>query len=247
MEGIIAAYLRALRSVFNELVRIGSPELFTGYAFIPSVAIVFMAATAAGWASPSVALIGSLTIAIASHCRRPRELLAVGRPVALLSIAALVVSIPLIIGGGVGEPLFFVYRVSCSAASLALIARSVGWRTLLEGLALLRIPQGAVAMAELTARFIPLFMSDTLKLLVARSARSIGDMPLISRWRLLGSVVGELILKGVYRAGQLRLAVEARSLGMYRRGVSRRPRLGDVAVITLASVTALFYFLEIGV
>jgi len=159
-----------------------------------------------------------------------------------------VISIPLIVGGGIAKPLLFVYRISCSAASLALVARSAGWRTLLEGFALLRIPREAVAMAELTARFIPLFMDDALKLLAARSVRSIGDTPLASRWRLLGSVVGDLILRGVYRAGQLRLAVEARSLGMYRggRGVPRRPRLGDLAVIALAAATALAYLLEIG-
>lgn len=165
--------------------------------------------------SAAVALASAPLVAYTlAAARFPRYRLAAMGFVVAASAAA---SLPLVLAGREAEAAEFLLRVAGSTLSVAAIVTLVGWRSLSRGLASLGLPPWLSDSVRMTLVYAALLVGEALSLLAAREARSVGRRGVLDRWRLLATVVGELLLRVTARAYMVELAVRARSLEGGRR------------------------------
>jgi len=151
---------------------------------------------------------------LASYGRVMEELKNVVKPILFITALTLVVSLPLIIVNPYNvEVLRFITRVIASTTAFVLILRIIGWRNILYGLRGLKAPSNLVWMISCTIKFIPLFLNEVLRMLLAREARILRKQPLSNIWKLLAAIVSETIIRAHYRSWRFNFALEARSLG----------------------------------
>jgi len=162
-----------------------------------------------------IAIALSLTLfTLASHGKVLEEFGNVAKPILFIIVLALVVSLPLIIVNPYNvEVLRFITRVIASTTTFILILRIIGWRNILYGLRRLKTPSNLVWMIFCTIKFIPLFLNEVLRMLLAREARILRKQPLLSIWKLLATIVSETIIRAHYRSWRFNLALKARLLG----------------------------------
>ncbi len=244
MKGIVESYLEELREALSLIMEESRTSFFTKASTIPMIILVFITANASSPLTPVITVCFSIaSLLLASKDSIRRGFAPVLKPLLMITMFALVISIPLLASAGSrSEALFFMERVISSTIVFTFLLRSVGLTRVLAGLRDLRIPQLLVRMLELTLRFIPVFVSDTLVLLMAREARMLAPQPRSSVWRSLSTVVSEIVVRANDRAGMLSLAMEARNLGSSKTENSDnrnvKLRVGD-AIIIIGVITAL--------
>jgi cobalt/nickel transport system permease protein len=112
---------------------------------------------------------------------------------------------------GVNSMTAFTSRVAASTAIFTSFASIMGWRRTVMGLEKLRMPRELAFLLTLSIIHIPLFLRESSKMLSAREARIMRKITLKEIWRILATVVGDLLLKSYEHAWRLNKAIEARS------------------------------------
>ena len=151
---------------------------------------------------------------------------------------SLVAVTPKIVEGQLTQTLWLLFRVLAPAAYLALLTWAIGWRSLVEGLKGLKVPSIVVDQLEMVAEFIPRFTGQLIALMAARRARHLGEPNRREWWKLQATVAGELLVRAMYTATNLAMAIEARTLGPHR--TPRRKRCSNSSgKCTLLSASGL--------
>ena len=114
--------------------------------------------------------------------------------------------------GGAYEALSLTLRAAAAASIFAASIQLLGWRNWLKGLEDLRVPRLLIKLTMLSLFYIPLFLREALRMLLAREARMVGRVGVWRSWRMVSTVVGDLLLRGRERAWRLERALMARSL-----------------------------------
>jgi len=105
----------------------------------------------------------------------------------------------------------FISRVVASAAIFTSFVSIMGWRRIIMGLEGLRIPRELTLLLNLSVIHIPLFLRESSKMLSAREARIMRKITFKEIWRILATVVGDLLLRSHEHAWRLEKAIRARS------------------------------------
>lgn len=112
---------------------------------------------------------------------------------------------------GVNLMTAFISRVAASTAIFTSFASIMGWRRTIMGLERLRMPRELTFLLNLSIIHIPLFLRESSKMLSAREARVMRKITLKEVWKILATVVGDLLLKSYEHAWRLEKAIKARS------------------------------------
>jgi len=129
-------------------------------------------------------------------------------------IIALVVSLPLLIMNPYHiSTLKFITRVIASTIAFIVLLRIIGWRNILYGLRDLKVPSSLIWMIFCTIKFIPLFINEVLRMLLAREARIFSKQSLLRTWKVLSTIASEVVVKSYHRSWRFNLALEARIIG----------------------------------
>lgn len=147
---------------------------------------------------------------------------------------------------GIRLMVFFTARVVTSVAVFTAFIMVMGWRRIIVGFEELRVPREFSFMLNLSIISIPIFLRETLTMLIAREARMMRKSKIRSVWSVLVTIAGELILRGYERAWKLDKSIKARSFnGVGGSKVVYTPvRIRDVALFSLALAFLLLTILE---
>ena len=210
-------YLEELREVFTHLSRDRSCFL-THYSTIPLLIIVFTISLSNTVITPilAITLMLALTVIIGLLEHVDINLRVLAKPIVYILALALIVTLPAIIGFvdvDVGEIPVFILRVVSATTVFVTGIQLVGWLNIILGLRILKIPGILLEHIYLTVKFIPIFIGEVLRMLIARDARTLVQGGRSSMWSLLASTVSDIIVRSTNRAWRLTLAFQARSLG----------------------------------
>jgi len=147
---------------------------------------------------------------------------------------------------GVNLMITFISRVVASAAIFTSFASLMGWRRTIMGLEGLRMPRELTFLLNLSVIHIPLFLRESSKMLSAREARVMRKITFKELWKVLATVVGDILLRSYERAWRLEKAIKARRFATED---SQRPRsnlLGvkDLSLLSLVLCILLLGFLD---
>ncbi|HIE19048.1 TPA: hypothetical protein EYP75_04915 [Candidatus Bathyarchaeota archaeon] len=112
---------------------------------------------------------------------------------------------------GIHSMMMFISRVTASAAIFTSFASIMGWRRTIIGLEGLRMPRELTFLLNLSIIHIPLFLRESSKMLSAREARVMRKATFKEIWKVLATVVGDLLLRSYEHAWRLEKAIKARS------------------------------------
>ena len=129
---------------------------------------------------------------------------------------SLVTATPKIAEGQLAQTLWLLFRVLAPTAYLALLTWAIGWKSLIEGLRRLKIPNIVVDQLETMTMFIPRFTGQLIALMMARRARHLKEPSKKEWWKLQATATGELLVRALHTATNLAIAVEARTLGPHK-------------------------------
>ncbi len=210
-------YLEELREVFAYLSRDRTCVL-THYSTIPLLVMVFTVSLSNTIVTPILALV--LVLALIAILRLLEhvdiDFRVLVKPIVYVLALALIVSLPVIlrlVNVEVDEISVFILRVVSATTVFIVGVQLVGWLNIILGLRMLKIPSILLEHIYLTVKFIPIFLGEVLRMLVARDARVLAHSRRDSVWRLLASTVSDVIVRSTNRAWRLTLAFQARSLG----------------------------------
>jgi len=235
-KGLTHEYLKELRETTAYILNDVGVGTYTSYSFIPWVILMFTVASSVTLITPIVALVAS-TILLATTCRfkRVKGLKLMVKPIIYITILALVVSSPILISNVNVDVYKFILRVIASTVIFTITLRLIGWMNIIKGLNIVRTPRELVKMIQHTVKFIPLFLTEVLKMLIAREARVLGKPSKRRIWKVLATIVSDVVLKSNYRAWKLSLALEARTLKFEPKGgVDREVNIHDAILLTIA-------------
>lgn len=147
---------------------------------------------------------------------------------------------------GVYSAAEFVFRVVVSAAIFTSVTYLIGWRGVAAGLEGIHVPGEIVSLLNMVIVYVPLFLRDAFKMLSAREARLLKKPTVKDSWRILSTVVGDLILKGYRRAWSLGKAIEARSFASGCRLKAKRFSLTvkDLLLLSISLCILLLWLIE---
>jgi len=138
----------------------------------------------------------------------PLPFITPGEPVASLSLGLIELRAS---GEGLNTALTFVTRAVAAVAIFTSFAFVLGWREIVRGLQGLRIPQELGLLLNMAIIHIPLFLREAVKMLSARESRMMRKIRFKEVWRILSTVVGDLLLRSYERSWVLEKAIKARS------------------------------------
>ncbi len=253
MKSLAQEYLENIREAFTYLSHDSGSGFFSTYSSIPLLMLVFVIATANSIITCILGSAFALTVFLATSIRQLKAYKspsrdyysAVLKNILVLSLMVLVVSAPILLLRGLSSVSMFLARTISSTIVFILMIRVIGWWNIVGGLEKIRAPRILVEMIYQTVKFIPLFLGETLKLLVARDARILGKTRISSLWRVLSSIVGELIVKAYYRSTILDMALRARTLSYSKHGVGGGREYLTVYDACLITVTAALLLYEV--
>lgn len=149
---------------------------------------------------------------------------------------------------GIHLMLLFTARVVSSAAVFTAFVTTMGWRGMVSGLEGLRMPKEFSFMLNLSIINIPIFLRETLNMLLAREARIMRKDRIWSTWGALASIIGELVLRGYERAWRLDKSIRARSFNGVRKSEvipsDLKIKVRDIVMFSLTSIILLLAILE---
>jgi len=147
---------------------------------------------------------------------------------------------------GINSMIMFISRVVASAAIFTSFASIMGWRRTVMGLEGLRMPRELTFLLNLSIVHIPLFLRESSKMLSAREARVMRKITFKELWRVLATVVGDLLLRSYEHAWRLEKAIRARSFTKEAswRSKSSSTEIKDLFLLSLALCILLLGVLD---
>lgn len=249
MKGLVQEYLKNMREIFTSLSYDTGSSFFSPYSSIPLLFIVFIVATASSIITCIMGAAFTIIVTLIIH-RKLHEFHYVYnidydtalRTILIISIMVLVVSVPATIIYGIDAVNMFIIRTLSSSIIFVLMLRIIGWWNLIRGLELIKTPRIIIEMVYQTVKFIPLFLSETLKLLMAREARVLGKTNTHHIWGSLSSIVAELMVKAYHKSAMLNMALSARTLSEGKPCLHRikDPTMYDVLLITVSGALLVY-------
>ena len=242
---IIERYLSELRDAFCALSRDTGTRHLTYHSTPLILILTAITAVTQSYAVLIASLLMAIALLILSYIDSPSPSLAhLLRPVVTMLILVIVITLPIAIGvvESCTDIALFMARTLISTTLLICGIQAVGWINVVRGMELLHIPKPIVESMVMMLRFLSLFIDEVLSMLIARSARLIGRPRGVCIWRMLASIVSDIVLKSLHRAYAVSIARSARTLGHSSRGAYRRARatvLDRVLIIYTAMLIAL--------
>lgn len=183
-----------------------------------------------------IALALALPIATLGGRRAFAETLKVSATIAIIST---VIVLPVLLGAiqveeGLSRSLTLVTRTVAATTLFTAFVMNLGWLGVLRGLRGVGLPEEMAFSTAFTLRYVPLFIREGFRMLAAREARTLRGG---NGYRILPSVVGDLLVKGYSRAGRVELAVRARLFQGARK--TRGVKLNKHTVILIAATAIL--------
>jgi len=111
---------------------------------------------------------------------------------------------------GTHSALFLVLRAETTATFSLLLILTTLWNHLLRSLRFLGVPAAAVAVANMTYRYIFVFLESAKNTLEARQTRLVGHLEPALERRLAAASVGALLDKTMHLSGDVYTAMQAR-------------------------------------
>jgi cobalt/nickel transport system permease protein len=107
---------------------------------------------------------------------------------------------------------------------------------IVRALIILRMPSFLTRSLMFFLLYIPIMARETVKMLAAREVRLIKSSR-SEAWRILSTVVGDLILRSIERSQRLNMAIEARGFSMrydltYAFALNKRDYLTLMVILT---------------
>ena len=176
------------------------------------------------------------------------ELLRLIKPFTVATSFTLIVALPAIVNDlyKLGLPgikylviyqiVAFILRVSVSTLALVGTVSYLGWMNIVRALIILRMPSFLTRSLMFFLLYIPIMARETVKMLAAREVRLIKSSR-SEAWRILSTVVGDLILRSIERSQRLNMAIEARGFSMrydltYAFALNKRDYLTLMVILT---------------
>lgn len=144
----------------------------------------------------------------------------VALPIPFMTPGEILIAIPLgpiqLTASNIGVYLMagFILRVIASATIFSSFIFIMGWKRIIMGLETLHFPRELIILLKLSVVYIPLFLREASKMLLAREARIMRKMPLREIWKISATVVGDLLLRSHQHAWRIGKAIKARSFTM---------------------------------
>ncbi len=179
------------------------------------------------------------TLFVASLVSVPLLFIREGKPLAEVRLGSfsLYVTAP-----GLEEAALLVLRTVSAAAIFSAVLVHIGWRGVIDGLRGLRVPQELILMTGFVMKYVPVFLRDVCRTLAAREARILKKPSYLESWGLLSTVVGDIIVKGYWRAFRVEMALKARGFeGHFSASNSTPQKVGinDIALLVATVVVVL--------
>ncbi|MBS7646044.1 hypothetical protein KEJ44_08440 [Candidatus Bathyarchaeota archaeon] len=261
MKRLTHKFLESLADAMNTLDHEASPKSFNPVIALTSALI--LTGTAAFSRTPRLPLlILLLSIILLQSTRSPMDpwiklqlfilswaivvgiplpFITEGKPLTGLYIGPLALNVS---SEGLEAMLSFVTRVLAAAGIFTSLTYIIGWRGAVKGMEGLKVPREVTFLLGTSIIYIPLFLREAVKMLSAREARLIAKPKLRDAWRLIATIVGDLILRGYEHSWRLEKAIRARSFAMggALRGGRVKVNANDIA---LFSVTLMILALKL--
>ena len=246
MSRLVHKYLEGLRDVLTYMSTPSGLEP-SCVSVAPWLLMVFLVANSRSFLPPLVASAYSLVVyALTFKGRLRKEVEPLIRSLAYILALATIVALPLLLWSPRADVYMFIFRVVSSTFTFTTLARVIGVRQVIGFARLVRIPTILVDALRYTVAFIPVFLNDTLKLLMAREARPSLDSGISSVWRRIATVASEAMLRSYSRAHTLSLTLKARSMSSRWGGnVGCLGGGAGVFEFSLFAVTAVAFVLEV--
>ncbi len=111
---------------------------------------------------------------------------------------------------GLRSAAFLVLRAETGATLMAMLLLTTPWSRLLRGLRFFHIPPTAVAIVEMTYRYIFVFVETARNMFESRETRLLGDLEPTEQRRLASSTAGVLLEKTFQLSAEVHMAMRAR-------------------------------------
>lgn len=138
----------------------------------------------------------------------PVPFITLGAPLANLSLGSIELKVS---REGLNAMITFISRVVAAAAIFTSFVSIMGWERIVRGLGGLQMPRELTLLLNLSIIHIPLFLREASMMLSAREARIMRKTRFKDVWRVLATVVGDLLLRSYERAWRLEKAIRSRS------------------------------------
>lgn len=224
---MVEDYLKELRDAFSYLSNDRGTNFFTYYSVIPWIMLVFVTAISSTYMVSLISIIISL-ILVVLKCKSDRsfKLSIILKPLSIVMLIAFVSSLPLLLKSPLSDIrkiYLFILRVTSSTLIFIAGIQALGWLNIARGMSIVEIPEELINSMFKTIKFIPIFINETLRMLIARSARIIGGhISLKGLWFILAGIITDLIVKAHYKAIKMNLAITARTLGSSLPSIARK-------------------------
>lgn len=229
MYKIASRFLKTLAEVFEALEyeggRVDVKLIKPMYIVALSIALTFATAFSPNYLIPTATLALSIILALSIRLNLTYWV----KPIMFTAFWSTIISIPLIFMGpppitelkniisltvslqGVHDALSLILRTTACVAVFTTFVQLLGWRNWLEGLRSLRVPRMVIWLIATSIIYIPLSLRESSRLLLARESRMLKKVGVGEVWRMLSTVLGDLLLRGYDRAWRLSLSLRSRS------------------------------------
>lgn len=249
---VVEGYLRELRNTFTYLSNDRGVNVLTYYTVIPWIIVVFTTAISSNFIVPCMTIMISLFLLVLGFKYGTLRVYTIFKPLAMIVLIAFISSSPIllnIVPGSIVDVYLFILRATASTLIFISGVHVLGWLNIIKGMMVLGIPASILEYMLKTIKFIPLFMSETLRILIARTARILSvegasTIRLRRMWCILASVIADLIVKTHYRALMFNLAFTARTLNPHMGIVVKlksplKLKLYDYVMFTCSTIVVL--------
>ena len=141
----------------------------------------------------------------------------------------------------------FVARVSVSISVFTAFITSIGWYGVLNSLKYLRFPNSLITVFLHVMINLPLLFIEFSRVIAAREARILNKTGFYNIWRLLSSALGDVVVRGYYRAGIAGKAMSSRIFtdgysigGYYNNGLKATDYILIIATIQIIILYIIF-------
>ncbi len=247
MKQLSQKYLEYLREAFTYLSS-DKGRIFSPYSSIPLIILVFTISISHNVTTYVLGITFTICMLITAYSSSKNynrvDMASVVKSSLMIVLIVFIISMPLIFLRKFEPAYMFITRVLAASLTFMILSQIIGWWNIIRGLELIKTPRIVTEMIYQTIKFIPLFITETLKLIAAREARILCRKNISSIWRALSSIVGDIIIKSYYRSTMFNMALNARTLSNKRIMIWKRvkPTLYDISLIIF---TALILLLEV--
>lgn len=139
--------------------------------------------------------------------------------------------------------LSFILKPVTASATFTSFLLSGGGNNFIRGLESIKVPKEIVKPLSATILFIPMFTNYACRMLSAREARIVSTDVKI-KWKMLSTVVGDMLLKGLEKVQTLERAIKARSFSKNYINLQKMNfKLIDLALSILTIISIILFYI----